>query len=134
MVYDFDEDNTIPAVQRAIQEGDTRFHLVKNSVKRGVIGALLTGFRRVNDGPILVVMGDMSDDLQAVDKMLALYGQGFDLVAASRYGPVDVSSAALLSSGIFHGGPGAHCTSFAACLRPTRPTHSSSTTPKCCIQ
>lgn len=87
VVYDFDEDNTIPAVQRAIQEGDTRFHLVKNSVKRGVIGALLTGFRRVNDGPILVVMGDMSDDLQAVDKMLALYGQGFDLVAASRYGP-----------------------------------------------
>lgn len=39
----------------------------------------------MDDGPILVVMGDMSDDLQSVDQMLDLYGHGFDLVSASRY-------------------------------------------------
>jgi glycosyltransferase involved in cell wall biosynthesis len=87
VVYDFDEDNTVPAVQKAIDEGDTRFCLVKNSVRRGVVGALLTGFQRVKSGPALVVMGDMSDDLAIVDKMVRLHSEGFHIVAASRYMP-----------------------------------------------
>lgn len=87
VVHDFDEDNTVPAVQKAIDEGDTRFHLVKNSIRRGVVGALLTGFRQVKSGPALVVMGDMSDDLAIVDKMVRLHSQGFHLIAASRYMP-----------------------------------------------
>jgi len=87
VVYDFDEDNTVPAVARAIEEGDVRFHLVKNSVRRGVVGALQTGFRTVKSGPVLVVMGDISDDLGTVDRMVELYEQGYDLVAPSRYMP-----------------------------------------------
>jgi dolichol-phosphate mannosyltransferase len=87
IVYDFDEDNTVPAVQGAIDEGDTRFHLVKNSMRRGVVGALQSGFQSVDRGPILVVMGDMSDDFDRVDLMLDLYDQGFHLVAPSRYMP-----------------------------------------------
>jgi dolichol-phosphate mannosyltransferase len=87
IVYDFDEDNTVPAVQRVIDEGDARFHLVKNSVRRGVVGALQSGFQSVDRGPILVVMGDMSDELDRVDSMLELYDQGFHLVAPSRYMP-----------------------------------------------
>jgi dolichol-phosphate mannosyltransferase len=87
VVYDFDEDNTVPAVQRAIDEGDKRFRLVKNSVRRGVVGALQSGFQSVDRGPVLVVMGDMSDDLDRVDSMLALYDRGFHLVSPSRYMP-----------------------------------------------
>lgn len=87
VVYDFEEDNTVPAVQKVIQEGDVRFRLVKNFVRRGVVGALLTGFQQVKSGPLLVVMGDLSDDLSIVDKMVELYAQGFQLVAASRYMP-----------------------------------------------
>jgi dolichol-phosphate mannosyltransferase len=85
VVYDFDEDNTVPEVQRVIDEGDLRFHLVKNSVRRGVVGALQTGFKLVARGPVLVVMGDISDDLGTVDHMVALYEQGYDIVAPSRY-------------------------------------------------
>jgi dolichol-phosphate mannosyltransferase len=87
VVYDFDADNTVPAVRTAIGEGDSRFRLVKNSIKPGVVGALETGFRSVSDGPILVAMGDLSDDLTNVDQMVALYDQGARLVAASRYMP-----------------------------------------------
>ncbi|HLW98079.1 MAG TPA: glycosyltransferase [Candidatus Acidoferrales bacterium] len=87
VIYDFDEDNTIPVVQRVISEGDRRFHLVKNSVRRGVVGAILTGFRAVERGPVLVVMGDLSDDLNIVDQMADLYRQGFHLVSPSRYMP-----------------------------------------------
>jgi dolichol-phosphate mannosyltransferase len=85
VVYDFDEDTTVPAVQRAIDEGDTRFHLVKNSVARGVVGALRTGFQQVRSGPLLVMMGDLSDDLIIVDQMVALHRQGAHVVVASRY-------------------------------------------------
>jgi dolichol-phosphate mannosyltransferase len=87
VIYDFDEDNTVPAVRSAIREGDSRFHLIKNSVRPGVVGALLTGFQMVKTGPILVVMGDLSDDLKMVDKMVDLYREGFQLVSASRYMP-----------------------------------------------
>jgi dolichol-phosphate mannosyltransferase len=87
VVYDFDEDTTVPAVQRAIAEGDRRFQLVKNTVRRGVVGALLTGFQTAKSGPLLVVMGDVSDDLDKVDDMLKLYEQGYQLVAPSRYMP-----------------------------------------------
>ncbi len=85
VIYDFDEDNTIPAVRDVIREGDSRFHLVKNSVRPGVVGAMLTGFQAVERGPVLVVMGDLSDDLEQVDQMVDLYHQGFQLVSASRY-------------------------------------------------
>ena len=85
IIYDFDQDNTIPRVQRAIEEGDKRFHLVKNTIKPGIIGALKTGFKSVKRGPVLVLMGDLSDDLGVLEQMLNLYQQGYHLVAGSRH-------------------------------------------------
>lgn len=85
IIYDFDEDTTVPVVRRVIENGDTRFRLLKNTVKRGVVGALLTGFRSVSEGPVLVVMGDLSDDLTKVEPMLELYREGWHIVAPSRY-------------------------------------------------
>ncbi len=85
VVYDFDEDNTVPAVQSVIARGEDRLNLVKNNVRRGVVGALLTGFNAVESGPLLVVMADLSDDLAQVGKMLELYRQGNQIVVGSRY-------------------------------------------------
>ncbi len=85
VVYDFDEDNTVPVVEAVIARGETRLRLVKNDVRRGVVGALQTGFQSVEHGPVLVVMADLSDDLSQVDRMLELYCEGFDIVAGSRY-------------------------------------------------
>jgi glycosyltransferase involved in cell wall biosynthesis len=85
VVYDFDEDNTVPAVQAVIARGEERLSLVKNNIRRGVVGALLTGFRAVEHGPLLVVMADLSDDLAQVSRMLELYRQGYDVVVGSRY-------------------------------------------------
>ena len=95
VVYDFDEDNTVPEVKRIIEKGETRIRLVKNNVRRGVVGAIVTGFEQVEHGPILVVMADLSDDLRRVDSMLALYEQGYQLVAGSRY----------MKGGSLEGGP-----------------------------
>jgi dolichol-phosphate mannosyltransferase len=95
VVYDFDEDDTVPAVRKILAQGETRIRLVKNEVRKGVVGAILTGFNNVESGPILVVMADLSDDLGQVDKMLALYREGNELVAGSRY----------MKGGSIEGGP-----------------------------
>jgi dolichol-phosphate mannosyltransferase len=95
VVYDFDEDDTVPEVKRIIEKGETQIRLVKNNVQRGVVGAIVTGFEQVEHGPILVVMADLSDDLRRVDSMLALYEQGYQLVAGSRY----------MKGGSLEGGP-----------------------------
>ena len=85
VIYDFDEDDTVPAVQAIIENGEKRLRLVKNDVSKGVVGAIVTGFNQVEHGPILVVMADLSDDLGQVDSMLALYRQGYHVVVGSRY-------------------------------------------------
>lgn len=85
VIYDFDEDNTVPVVQRIIGQGEKRMQLIRNQLHQGVVGAILTGFNQVQHGPILVLMGDLSDDLAQIDRMLALYRQGYQVVVGSRY-------------------------------------------------
>lgn len=95
VVYDFDEDDTVPVVRSLIDKGESGVRLVKNSVRKGVVGAIVTGFNQVEHGPILVVMADLSDDLRQVDAMLELYRQGYQVVAGSRY----------MKGGSIEGGP-----------------------------
>lgn len=85
VVYDFDEDDTVPVVAAIANWGEPRLHMVKNQRGRGVVPAILTGFDVAPDGPVLVVMADLSDDLTQVDRMLALYDQGFHVIVGSRY-------------------------------------------------
>src|SRR5689334_4945946 len=67
VVYDFDEDNTVAVVRKIIAAGESRLQAVKNSRGRGVVAAIMTGFDVAPDGPVLVVMADLSDDLAQVD-------------------------------------------------------------------
>jgi dolichol-phosphate mannosyltransferase len=85
LVYDFDEDSTVPVSQDLAAEG-APISLLKNE-SRGVLSALLTGFRSCAAGPILVSMADLSDDFRALPAMLSAYAGGADIVVASRYMP-----------------------------------------------
>jgi len=87
IVYDFDEDDTLPVVSDIIAKGEHRITLRRNAYGRGVTGAIKTGLEAVETGPVLVTMADLSDDLTQVDEMYGLYQQGFDLVCGSRYMP-----------------------------------------------
>jgi len=84
VVYDFDEDNTVPVVKR-YQKKDKTLILHKNSRGRGVLNAILSGFDYVKSGPLLIIMADLSDDLSIVDGMYDLYLQGATVVCGSRY-------------------------------------------------
>lgn len=86
MVYDFDADSTVP-VARQLAETRPWLRLLKNTLGRGVVFALRAGFAAVPSGPALVVMGDLSDDLSIVPRLLELYGAGFSIVCPSRYMP-----------------------------------------------
>ncbi len=83
VVYDFEEDTTVPVVKR-LQPNDPSIVLVRNH-QRGVLGALKTGLKYPTHGAVLVSMADLSDDHSRVDAMYALYKQGHGLVSASRY-------------------------------------------------
>ena len=95
IVFDFEEDNTIPVVKRYMKE-NRNIHLIKNKYGKGVLNAIKTGFEAIDDGVILVVMADLSDDLGMVDEMFNKINDGFDIVCGSRY----------MKGGRQSGGPG----------------------------
>jgi hypothetical protein len=83
VVYDFDEDNTVPVMRALIEQGAPIEPL--KSRGRGVLQALVTGLRSVERGPILVSMADLSDDLTQVPRMLDAWREGAAVVVASRF-------------------------------------------------
>lgn len=86
VVYDFNEDNTLPAVhQYQKSHPGCLIRLEKNHFGRGALNAIRSGFIAAQSDLCLVCMGDLSDDLTAVGPMILKMSQGFDLVCGSRY-------------------------------------------------
>jgi dolichol-phosphate mannosyltransferase len=83
IVYDFDEDNTLPVVRKIREEG-VDLVLLKNSAGK-VVNAIKTGLRGANETYLLVTMADLSDDYGVVDRMVMRADDGFDVVCGSRY-------------------------------------------------
>ena len=83
LVYDFDEDNTIPIAKKFIKNGvDIQF--VKNPIG-GAVNAIKVGFQTAKEDYLLVTMADLSDDYSVVDRMCDLMTEGYDIVCGSRY-------------------------------------------------
>jgi dolichol-phosphate mannosyltransferase len=83
IVYDFDEDSTLPVAKEFLKEG-LNLKFVRNP-KRGVVNAIKTGLKNAGEDYLLVTMADMSDDYGVVDNMCKLMSQGYDVVCGSRY-------------------------------------------------
>jgi glycosyltransferase involved in cell wall biosynthesis len=84
VVYDFDEDTTVPVAKKYAAK-DANVRLVKNTIGRGALNAIKSGFAAVKTGPVLVIMADLSDDLSMVDAMYQKYLEGAAMVVGSRY-------------------------------------------------
>jgi len=88
IVYDSEDDNTIPVVSEMVADSPFEIRLVKNRLGSGPLNAIKTGFKEARQGAVLVIMADLSDDLSVVDQMYRLVArQGFDIVCGSRYMP-----------------------------------------------
>jgi dolichol-phosphate mannosyltransferase len=44
VIYDFDQDDTVPVVNEIIAAGESRLRTAKNHRGRGVVSAIMTGF------------------------------------------------------------------------------------------
>lgn len=84
VVYDFDEDTTVPVV-RALGSEMPEVRLLRNDLGRGVLNAMKTGIAASTAPYVIVSMADGSDDYRDVDAMVALARDGADVVAGSRY-------------------------------------------------
>ena len=84
VVYDFEEDNTLPVLAR-IKTGFPEVRLVRNDIGRGVLNALRKGFTVARGDHVLVMMADGSDEPKDVDRMVEAAAAGADVVAGSRY-------------------------------------------------
>jgi dolichol-phosphate mannosyltransferase len=84
VVYDFDEDTTVPVVHRLAGEILTLRGL-RNELGPGVLNAMKAGIGGTSAPFVLISMADGSDEPHVVDPMVALARDGADVVAASRY-------------------------------------------------
>jgi glycosyltransferase involved in cell wall biosynthesis len=84
IVYDFDEDNTLPAIENIRASTPVPIYLQKNT-GRGVCRAIKEGILASETTFVLVTMADMSDDYEKLPRMLAKAGEGWDVVCGSRY-------------------------------------------------
>jgi glycosyltransferase involved in cell wall biosynthesis len=85
VVYDFPEDNTIPVIQKIKNQYLFPIHWIQNTITPGPAYAIQTGLKATQGEAVLVVMADLSDNMQDVDRMYQQVQQGADLVCGSRY-------------------------------------------------
>jgi glycosyltransferase involved in cell wall biosynthesis len=84
VVYDFDEDPTVPVIDRLRAELPAVRGL-RNDLGRGVLNAMKAGMDATAGAYVLISMADGSDEPHVVDPMVALARDGADVVSASRY-------------------------------------------------
>jgi len=85
VVYDMDEDTTVPVV-RKMQSGMSNLFLLKNKYGCGVLNAIKTGLEETTAKYAVVTMADLSDPPAVINDMFRIAEeQNADIVCSSRY-------------------------------------------------
>lgn len=84
VVYDFPEDNTLPALE-GFKSEKLMLEPTLNTYGRGAVNAIRFGLDHATSRAILVIMGDLSDDLSVLPSMLESVRDGAAVVCGSRY-------------------------------------------------
>src|SRR5437870_3668224 len=71
IVYDFPEDNTLPAIA-AMQPPCSSVRLIHNTLGKGVLNALKAGFQASEGDVVVVMMADRSDEPKDVPVLAQL--------------------------------------------------------------
>jgi len=85
VVYDFEEDTTIPVLWQIKNDYPFEIVIEKNHYGKGILNALKSGLEASTADVVLVTMADLSDSLDVVDRMKEMISAGADVVCASRY-------------------------------------------------
>ena len=119
LVYDRDDDTTLPPAREL--DGKTRipFRLVRNKYGRGALNAIKTGLENAKTELIVVTMADLCDPPDVINEMVAAATrEKADIVCASRY----------MKGGRQYGGPKfkgflSHLAGLLLCWFARLPTH-----------
>ena len=84
LIYDFDEDATLPPVKKNLSRYPG-LSFIKNKYGKGALNAIKTGLEESTEDAVLVTMADGSDEYDNVDKMYQKMKKGAAVVAGSRY-------------------------------------------------
>ena len=84
VVYDFDEDTTVPVVA-PWRLSSRRVRGLRNDLGRGVLNAMKAGIAATTRPVRPDLHGRRSDEAEVVDSMVDLAHGGADVVSASRY-------------------------------------------------
>lgn len=89
LVYDVTRPELLDAVRTEQSELEERYESrsVTRTDQRGFGSALRAGFEVSRGAVIIPIMGDCSDDIAAIPRMLAAINSGADVVAGARYMP-----------------------------------------------
>jgi dolichol-phosphate mannosyltransferase len=85
LVYDSEDDPTLPEARKHAGMLPFELHLVRNTFGKGPANALRAGFASASGEAIVVVMADLSDDVSLIDEMRNRLKSGCDVVCGSRY-------------------------------------------------
>lgn len=86
IIYDFDEDNTLPIVLKEKEKYKTQINLIKNKYGRGALNAIKTGLESAETEYVIVTMADLSDPPDVMNNMVKCAEEKqSDIVCASRY-------------------------------------------------
>lgn len=86
IVYDSEQDDTLPVLAKIKNKFSFPIITIRNYYGKGALNAIKTGLEAAKNEAVLVIMADLSDSLEIVDKMYWLIRKkGFDLVCGSRY-------------------------------------------------
>ncbi|KPK98797.1 MAG: hypothetical protein AMJ95_02320 [Omnitrophica WOR_2 bacterium SM23_72] len=84
VVNDYSSDNT----RKIMEDLSCKFHnirLIDNKLAKGFAHALKSGFVHATGDVVIPIMGDLSDDLATLKKMLEKIHEGYDIVCGCRY-------------------------------------------------
>jgi nucleoside-diphosphate-sugar epimerase len=84
VVYDFDEDTTLPYVREMIPDVP-ELRLLKNTKGRGALNAVKSGLEAARGEFVVIVNGDLSDDMSTVHDMIRMMRDGCDVACGTRY-------------------------------------------------
>ena len=86
VVYDREEDTTLPALDRWEKESGNKVWRLRNKYGRGALNAIRTGLESADSEYVIVTMADLSDPPSVINDMIRNADEeGADIVCASRY-------------------------------------------------
>jgi dolichol-phosphate mannosyltransferase len=86
VVYDMDNDTTVPVLERVADQFDG-LRWIKNDIARGPSGAIRTGLLDARGPRVLVMMADLCDDVSQIPALVDQVPGQADVACPSRYCP-----------------------------------------------